>query len=96
MTRNGVPFNIAGYKFYFTVKNSAEDADADAVIFKDWTDHFDPTTGKTMLSLTGSETAALKTGGFYFDIQYKSATNTVVTPAIGTLSVVGDITIRSN
>jgi hypothetical protein len=58
---------------YFTVKEKMEDADVDAKISKDITSHYDATAGKTLISLTASDTN-LK-GNYYYDVKYKDDSN---------------------
>jgi hypothetical protein len=69
----GNPEDITGWTVYFTVKEKMEDADVDAKISKDITSHYDATAGKTLISLTASDTN-LK-GNYYYDVKYKDDSN---------------------
>lgn len=52
----GVPVDITGDTFLFTVKNNINDLDSDAIISKDITGHIVPTSGTTAIAILRAET----------------------------------------
>lgn len=65
----GQSVDITGWTIYFTVKSKMSDTDSEAVIAKDVTSHYEAKNGKTMISLTTTDTD--RKGDFYYDIKYK-------------------------
>jgi len=68
-TEDDVALDITGWTIYFTVKQNMNDTDANAVINKKITTHSDPTNGKTLITLTNTETNL--TGNYYYAVDYK-------------------------
>jgi len=66
--QNGKPIDITDYKFYFTVKNSIDDADVAAIHQESWTSHLSPTEGSTSFEFLVSETDAISNGQYVYDI----------------------------
>lgn len=64
------PVDITGFKFYFTVKSSIDDADGSAIHQESWTSHTSPTEGVTTFEFTVSETDALTAGEYIYDISF--------------------------
>lgn len=85
--------NITGWTIFFTLKNNIDDADADAVISKDVTQHTSPTAGVTQILLTAAETTDLN-GSYYYDIQYKDTIGVIKTFLYGKITFTKDITRR--
>jgi hypothetical protein len=86
------PLDITGYKFYFTLKKSLDDADP-GVLQISWTTHIDPTNGLTTLTITHDQTKVLIPGPYFYDIQYIDGGGLVNTPAIDvTAEVIADST----
>lgn len=94
-TKNGVPEIITDWKVYFTVKLSYEDADSEAAIKKDITEHDDPTNGKTIIKLSPSETD-VKPANYYYDIQIKRAEDDIRIMLIGRVEIRQAITRRTD
>jgi len=65
--QDGVPINITGWVVFFTVKEFMIDTDANAKIKKTITVHSDPTNGKTVISLTETDTD-ITPKSYYYDI----------------------------
>ena len=66
---DGNPIDITGYTFHFRMKEREDQDDEDAVINKSWTDHFEPTNGKTLLQLSSSE-SNIAARDYLFNIWY--------------------------
>lgn len=88
-----VPFDISDWTIYFTVKTKTSDSDDNAVIKKDITSHYDASNGKTQVSLDQVDTNRL--GNYYYDIQVKKDDGKVLTPLMGTITFLRDITQRT-
>jgi len=88
-------YNLTGASAFFTLKNYETDADASAVLKVDWTSHSDAINGKTLLTLTNTQTAALSTRDYWFDVQIKTSAGKIYTIACGKLTVSSDRTIRT-
>jgi hypothetical protein len=89
-------YNITGARVFFTIKDLIADLDISSVFKKSWTSHFDPTHGKTYLTMTPAQTAVLLPKDYLYDIQIKTAGGDVYTVAKGTITVEGDVTLRTN
>jgi len=68
--KNGISEDITGWSIYLTVKENMEDTDTNAKISKTVTVHSEPTNGKTLISLTSSDTDILA-GMYWYSIDYK-------------------------
>jgi len=90
---NGSAVDITGWTIYFTVKAKIDDEDNDAKIKKDVTTHSDPTNGKTVITLSSSDTS-IDPGNYYYDVQVKTNTGEIYTPLEGNFIVRPDITKR--
>jgi hypothetical protein len=87
----GDPIDITGWTVKFTVKEDLDDTDANAIIKKEVTSHFDAANGKTKVQLTHDDTdQAIR--NYYYDIQVKTAADEVFTIMAGLLVVKQDIT----
>ena len=71
---NNNPINITGYTFLFVVKAKIDDPDSNAIIKKIITSHTSPTTGKTQITLTSSDTANIH-GKYLYDYQWLDGAN---------------------
>lgn len=85
---NGLPFNITGYTFYFTIKDISDNANNDnfALFTKTWTTHFDPVNGQTLLIATATE-MDIPENIYKYDIQAKSATGEIMLVSYGNLII---------
>ena len=90
----GAAYDITGATCFFTVKKSADEADADASISKSWTSHTTPTSGLTTLALSSTDTN-LTPGVYVFDTQVKASNGSIFSITPGTVTVVADVTIRT-
>lgn len=95
ITKKGDPESIVGWKFYFTAKLDYHDDDDKAAIRKDYTSHFDPENGKTMIALSKDDTD-IEPGLYWYDIQAKRADGSIITLAIGRIEITMNITRRSD
>lgn len=50
------PLNLTGWKVYYIVKKNLYDPDADALIEKVITEHYDATNGQTIVELSSADT----------------------------------------
>ena len=77
--RNHIPFDITGYEFFFTVKKSIKDTDANAVIAKQviCPANADSVAGKAYISLTSSDTN-VPFGNYMYDIKMQLKINNVI------------------
>ena len=95
--KNGDPFDITGWTIYFTLKSDLDDTDANAVLKKDVTSHYDPSNGLTKIHLINTDTINLDVRNYYYDMQVKKVTGvveTVFTIIKGIFTVKQDITQR--
>jgi len=92
---DGSAVDIAGYKFYMTVKSSASDADADAVIKKEFSPS-SPTAGEVVIELGATETDELtvttSTTKYVYDIRMKDSSGENIVLLSGDLKVLQAIT----
>ena len=66
---SGSPVDISDYTIYFTVKKNSNQADAQALISKTVTIHTEPLQGKTIISLTPTDTD-IAPGTYLYNINY--------------------------
>jgi len=91
-TDTGLPVNISNWTIWFTLKKNEDDADASAIVKKQFTTFTQPTLGITTLrAAEASETYGLL-GKYFFDIQYKDESGIVRTPDYGVINFTRDIT----
>jgi len=92
---NGSAVNITDYKFYMTVKSSKDDADADAVIKKEF-DPSSPTEGEVVIELgtddTDDLTVTTSTTKYVYDIRMKDSSGENIVLLSGELKVLQPIT----
>lgn len=87
------PIDLTGCTIWFTMKLNPDDPDSAALIQKVVTTHTNPTNGETKVSLTAEDTAKLIPGKcHYYDFQYKSTSDQVVTLEAGRVTILRDIT----
>lgn len=70
--KNNICVDITGWTIFFTAKVNLSDTDEHAVISKTITTHEDALNGKTLISLTDTDTT-LTPKSYYYDIKYKDA-----------------------
>jgi len=94
---DGSAIDISEWKVYFTVKKNYRDDDIKAVIRKDIKkeDHYDPTHGKTKITLLPADTDVLIPGKYYYDIQIKRKENDIITVLSGKVEIKSDVTRRT-
>jgi hypothetical protein len=93
---NGDYIDISGWSIFFTAKTNKLDTDDEAKIRKDVdVSSGQGPTGRVSFTLTPSETD-IEAGTLYYDIQIKKPDGTILTPLIGLLSIVQDVTIRTS
>ena len=68
--KDGAGIDITDWTVYFTIKGNVDDDDDDAELRKSVTSHSEPTSGKTLIELTTSDTDIDK-GNYYYSIDYK-------------------------
>ena len=90
---DGVAIDISLWTIFFTVKESKDDLDADAVIAKNVTTHSDPTHGISEIALVPADTEDLA-GNYFYDIQIKKGDGTIATVIDGLITFKEDVTIR--
>jgi len=67
--KNGSPVDITGWTIFFTAKTNMSNLDEEAVISKTVTEHSDALQGKTLISLSETDTA-ITPKSYYYDIKY--------------------------
>lgn len=79
--------NIAGYEFWFTVKNNFTDLDASAVLQHTYIapTNTDTAQGILTFNIPNNKTATVPQGYYYYDIQMKDTTGLITTilPPVG-------------
>lgn len=90
---NGLPLNITGYTFYFTIKDISDNVNNDdsALFTKTWTTHSDPTNGQTILIATPTE-MNIPENTYKYDIQAKSPTNSIILVVSGNFNILDIVT----
>lgn len=68
-TKDGAPINITDWTIYLTVKENMVDTDANAKIKRDITTHTDAVNGKSLITLTSTETDLI--GNYYYSFDFK-------------------------
>jgi len=94
ITEDGAVVDITGWSFFFTVKTSIDDVDADALIKVDWSSHSDQENGETILTVPAASTNL--TGQKYYDLQYKDDSGEIHTLLWGYITFDKDVTIRTS
>jgi len=84
---------ITDWTVFFTVKKSYADADDDAEISKDVTEHYDAEGGITKIALTPDDTDVTP-GKYVYDVQVKKADGSIVTIVIGQVEIKSRVTVR--
>lgn len=93
---DGNAIDISGWSIFFTAKTNKLDTDDEAKIKKDIeVPSGTGPTGTVRFTLEPSDTD-VEAGTLYYDIQMKKPDGTILTPLIGLLSVVQDVTIRTS
>lgn len=93
---NGTAINITGYTIFFTVKdNYTSTDDTSALISKTVTSHSDPTNGKTLITLSKTDTN-LSEGNYYYDFQTKDGSGNISSTERGTFVINLDVTRRTS
>ena len=69
--KTDIAIDITGYTVYFTVKSKISDTDDEAVIKKDITSHTVPTSGKTKIIVTSTDTN-ISPDNYIFDVSLKT------------------------
>lgn len=90
---SGNPIDITGCAVFFTVKKKLEDVDADALISKTVYAHTDPTHGRTLITLTSSDTDH-PAGVYFWDLQLRDGNGNIASTQFGRMKITQDVTIR--
>ena len=90
---NGGYKDITGWTIYFTVKESRNDSDDNAIIKKDITDHSDPINGKSLIELTVLDSNKTP-NNYWYDIKYKDTNGGAGILFEGRMKVVKPVTTR--
>lgn len=91
----GSSVDLTGATVFFTAKKNMSDLDAAAVIKKDVTSHSDPTHGKTVITLTTSDTN-VPVGNYFWDIRIKDASGNITNTEQEILKVAAVVTQRTS
>lgn len=83
---DGEVIDITDYTMRFTVKERETDADASAVIAKEWTTHTDPENGATTITLVPVDTEDLY-GSYVYDLEAEDGDGRISTPVKGIFRV---------
>jgi hypothetical protein len=92
---DGNSIDITGWTIFFTVKENADDLDADAIISKTITTFPNPTAGEAEIVLSPTDTAQV-IENYLFDLQIKTNLGEIVTVLEGIITITQDITIRTS
>ena len=90
---NDVVEDITGSTFYFTIKEDAEDTDADAVFQEVITSLTDPTNGIFDISISSTDSSKFDVATFVYDLAWKNSTGTVKTLIKGKFKAKQDVTL---
>lgn len=91
----GLPYDLTGYSFFFTVKINKTDPDTSAVISEDFSPSSPPTDGIAVLTLDDTQTD-VDAQVYYYDVQIVDGSGDVTTIMLGEFTVVQDITVRTS
>lgn len=95
---DGAPIDLSGSTVYFTVKENEYDdtgSDSTALIQKTITAHSDPTLGRSVFTLTDTDTYVAP-GKYYFDIVVEDAAGQSLPPSVyGSCDIKGTPTNRN-
>lgn len=89
--------DLTGATVFFTAKSAIEAddaADATAVISTETVSHIDPTAGATVIELSPTDTNVTP-GLYYYDIQVKKASGTIVSVPARKMRIWADVTRRT-
>ena len=89
---NGVPINLTGWEFFFTIKLRVGDPDSVAIVTVTEAPT-DPLNGITQITVSNTITYNLL-GSYYYDFQFKNASGNINTITSGTINFISDITRR--
>ena len=89
---DSVAQDITGWTVYFTIKNDKDDTDANAVYQQIITNHSDPTSGITAISIPHSSSEDFELKKYLYDIQTVDTADLVRTPVRGYFQVTWEIT----
>lgn len=84
--KNDVLLDITSKTISFTIKNEYGTADAEAIVIKTKSSHDDPTNGKTVFSLTSTETGGFPLGRFSYEIEMSEG-STINVLVAGTVKI---------
>jgi hypothetical protein len=89
------PYDITGGTVFFTVNSSSAPADdLAAAISKNVTSHTEPTSGRSRIALTPSDTN-ITPGTYYYDVQLKDANGNILSSKQDKFVVLADVTRRT-
>lgn len=92
----GIPVDITGATFFFTMKGALDDTDAEAVVTRDTPFERDDAAGRIEIGATASEAAALTLDQeYYYDVQMVTAAGAVQTLTKGTYTPRWGVTVRT-
>lgn len=91
--KNGISEDITDWTIYFTVKAEYADSDDDAIIKKDITTHEDATNGKTLITLSSTDTDKTA-GNYHYDIKYKDDEDNIGILSYGKFKIAEAVTQR--
>ena len=94
---DGVAIDISGWSFFLTLKKcrGSETDDSNAAASSTTTSHLDAVNGKSLVSLTPSQTNNLL-GLYQFDVQQKTDTGDIRTILSGSVTFLADVTRRTS
>lgn len=97
LTDGGDPVDLTGATVFFTAKSAidADATDAASAISVEVTSHTNPTAGETLIPLTASDTTVTP-GEYFYDVQVKNLSGTILSIPYRKLEVVADVTRRTS
>ncbi len=95
---SGAAIDITGYTFFFTVKESKTDADANAKIDTTVTSLSDPTNGEVTIAVSKTETllpVSSSTQKYVYDIRMEDTSGKITTLLIGNYKILQPVRIST-
>jgi len=90
--KTGSAIDITGSAVWLTIKKNKGDLDADAILQKKVTAHYNPSGGITIISLEPTDTNIAE-GVYWYDIQITMASGKVYTVENGKVKIIKDVTL---
>jgi len=84
---NNDPVDITGSTVYFTIKESLNDNDSQALVLIEQSTHVNPTQGETVIEVSSSQTNLLEVRNYDYALQIKYSNNEINSVQSGVIIV---------